>query len=413
MRAVCQGRVVDVTATALRSPPRTGTSHGGAPRHAPISRLNDDLTVRASAAGWALRIGLEHPQMEPEFEAVYYSGPAPTSLRALTVMGLVFDRVIFPGVYVPQTGVDIEGASRELDNLRRKYREGLKAKSPDDFHLLNLMSFAVNVEYLKDFLVFTGKPGRLGVDNPEVRRLTHELELAIYGPPPKNFFPTVSLGFARGLPGDADAGINSPSWISYPANALLHAGRTGTILINDNPNLPVLAVPAPVKANAKMLATIMAIESVNVVLPDVGVKTLAELAEFRLETKELVKPFRRAMVGLSRDLNAAILSDATLDDVWREAHFIVETTVQPALMELRADLDRAPRPWHRRAVDAAKGLPELAGAFLTLPTHLAVAKALASAMMVLADLRDDQLQKEGLAKRGGFHYLLKVQDLRK
>jgi len=347
--------------------------------------------------------------MEPQFDAVYYSGPSPSSLRSLTLLGLVFDRVIFPDVYIPQIGVDIEGAARDVEQLRRKFADGLQA-GPDDVHMLNLMTLALNVEHVKDFCVFTGNPGGLGVRGSEVHRLTHELELAIFGPPPPNVVRSVSLGFSRGLPGNADAGINSPSWISYPANALLYAGQQGAILVNDNPRLPVLAVGAPFKANAKMLATIMALESVEFALPDMAARSLPELAEFRSETKELVKPFRRAMLRLSKDLNAAILSDATLDDVRREAKFIVETTVAPALEDLKADLNRPARPWHRRAADAVKGIPELAGAFALLPT-LALAKALSTAMMLLADLRDDQLQKEGLAKRGGFHFLLKVGQL--
>jgi len=48
-----------------------------------------------------------------------------------------------------------------------------------------------------------------------------------------------------------------------PSECAALRGAAGAILVNDNPRLPVLAVGAPFKANAKMLATIMALESLS------------------------------------------------------------------------------------------------------------------------------------------------------
>jgi hypothetical protein len=183
--------------------------------------------------------------------------------------------------------------------------------------------------------------------------------------------------------------------------------------VNDNPNLPIPSVGgADLKANAKQLSTMMAIESVKFVLPNLRPLSLAELAAFRAETKDLVQPFRQAMLRLSKDLNAAILSDASLSDVQKEARFIVETTVAPELEQLKAELARPSRPWYRRVVDLTTALPEIVGGFATLPTEIAVAKALAKATKILANIRDDQLEREGIGKRGGFHYLLRMERLR-
>lgn len=105
--------------------------------------------------------------------------------------------------------------------------------------------------------MFTGNSGRLDVLEPDTEQLTHELELAVFGPPPKNFFRTVSLRFSKALPGDERAGVHGPSWLAYPANALLYARRTGTVLVNDDRSLPVPSVRgADVKAKAKQLAPI-------------------------------------------------------------------------------------------------------------------------------------------------------------
>jgi hypothetical protein len=344
-----------------------------------------------------------------QLEAVYYAAPAPTSLRALTLLGLVFDRLIFPAVYVPDGDVDLDATAKELDRIR-----ALPSRTIDNIHMLNLMALALNAEHLRDFCVFTGEPqwGREGVMEPGAKELAFELERAIYGPPPKNFMPMVSAGFAKGLPGGQKAAINGPSWITYPANALLYASNNGCVLVNDNPNLPILNVGGgDLKANAKQLATIMALESVQFVLPNIRPMSIPELAAFRAETKDLVQPFRRAMLRLSKELNAAILSDTPLNDVKKEARFIAETTVEPELEQLKADLARPNKPWYRRVVDLVTAAPSIAGAFATMPTSLAIAKALAKATIILADIRDSQLEQEGIGKRGGFHYLLRIERL--
>lgn len=323
-------------------------------------------------------------------EAVYYAAPAPTSLRALTLLGLVFDRLIFPDVYVPEGGIDLDATEKEFERIR-----GLPGHLLDtnDIHMLNLMRLALNAEHLRDFCVFTGRLGSLGPTEPGALELARELELAIYGPPPENFAPMFSSYFAKGLPGlpgvhGQRASINGPSWVPYPANALLYAARNGCVLVNDNPNLPIPSVGgADLKANAKQLATMMALESVNFALPNIRPLSLPELAAFRAETKDLVHPFRQAMLRLSKDLNAAILSDATLNDVQKEARFIAETTVAPELEQLKAELARPSQPWSRRVVDLVTAIPSIVGAFATMPTSLAIAKALAKVTTILADSR--------------------------
>jgi len=41
-----------------------------------------------------------------KLEAVYYPHVIPSGVESLTLMGLVFDRIHFPGVYIPKDGYD-------------------------------------------------------------------------------------------------------------------------------------------------------------------------------------------------------------------------------------------------------------------------------------------------------------------
>jgi hypothetical protein len=342
-----------------------------------------------------------------EFEAVYYAAPAPNSMQALTLLALVFDRVIFPSVYIAADGIDLEATERERERVSKLRHPG----DENTRQMLNLMVCAMNARHLKDFCRFTGELGSLADRDPEAGTLTHDLETLIYGPPPENFSRETTLSVSKGLPGNDSACIATPSWLSYPAHALLYAARTGTVLVNDNPHLPVLSVGSPdMRSNAKQLATILALESVRLVLPPLRALSPPELAEFREETKQLVQPFRRAMLKLSKDLHTAIASDAQLADVQREARFLVETTVGPELDEMKEALARPPQAWYRWVASAGRAVPEIAGAFATMPWNLAIATSLTRIAGLLADVRDSQLEREGIRKRGGFHYLLKIGD---
>jgi hypothetical protein len=50
-------------------------------------------------------------------EAVYFSAPIPHNLAVLTVLGAVFDKVYFPGVWMPKTGYDQKELETEIARL--------------------------------------------------------------------------------------------------------------------------------------------------------------------------------------------------------------------------------------------------------------------------------------------------------
>lgn len=343
--------------------------------------------------------------MNSGFEAVYYSQPVPSSLETLTVLSFIFDKIYFPGVYMPKSGIDEVEARKEIERIR-----SLGVRDIEDAQLINCMVFALHNKYLKDFCVFTGEFGWCGILEEGTKELTMLLEELIFGPPPPGFTPTPPMGFAKGLPGEKEAGVNGPSWISYPANALIYSVKNELLLLNDNPMLPVPALGnVSPENNAKMLSVILAIESVKMVLPKLKALTPQEIMEFREQTREYVRPFRLAMLRLSKDLNSAIRSDMDLGEVQKAANFLVETTVYPELEELRKIIHDSGKPWYRRAVDLAKSAPELASNFISMPKHLAIAHLLAKIASALVDLQDDRLRKESKMLRSGLYYLLKVE----
>ena len=107
-----------------------------------------------------------------------------------------------------------------------------------------------------------------------------------------------------------------------------------------------------------------------------------------------------------------LLSNMSMPEVQKAARFLAETSVYPELEGLRRMLEEPSRPWHKRAVGFFKDVPQLAGAFATMPKHIAIAKVLAKLGEVFADLRDEQLEREkGAMNRSGFYYLLRLPEV--
>jgi hypothetical protein len=100
----------------------------------------------------------------------------------------------------------------------------------------------------------------------------------------------------KGFPGeekDARYAISAPNTITYPANALVYASKNHLPLINDQEWLPVPGIASDAKSNAKLLATILAMESVRLVLPNLQPLPAPALRDFREEIAPDVRPFGR------------------------------------------------------------------------------------------------------------------------
>lgn len=338
------------------------------------------------------------------FEAVYYPNPVPDSLNSLTVLALVFDRLYFPGVYIPETGVDLGATRIEIDRIKNLGRH-----EPDDIHLINAMEWAIQAAPLRDFLVFDGKCGYLGVLEKGAEELAKELQLLIFGPPPPNFTPLITSGCSKSLPGEREASVNFPSWLTYPASALIYSAGRNLVLVNDKPGMPVPGLGGVgFKDNARVLSTVLALESVRLVLPPLRALAPAEIAELRELAREQLVPFRSAMLRLSRELNAAITACTTVEEVQKHAEFVAQTTVLPELMELRAFLTQPSRSRYLMAKEAVRSLPELATNFLKMDPLSASGRLLRKLAEILLDVGEKSGQRKEELNKAAFYYLVKI-----
>ncbi|PCJ22804.1 MAG: hypothetical protein COA96_13315 [SAR86 cluster bacterium] len=333
-----------------------------------------------------------------KLEVVYYSSPIPENLSFLTFLGLVFDRVHFPNVYIPNEGFDkdeVVAEVKRLDSLGRTDRSTI---------ILTQLAQAALIPELNEFCFFTGTEDQkvFGGDLTKASELVEALHIQMHGPFPENFEPSWIPGYSKGL--SYEASIDYPADFYYQCNALVYSAENNLPLINAMPNMPVPPITGvSAKNNTSFLSAIMAMECVNLVLPEIGELQPQQIVELRNELADEFAAFRQGLLRLARDLNSTI--DKTSDEleILSAAKFIVETEVHPNLLELKAALSKPQIGGLRRAFNFTKKVPSLVAAYTSLGAT-AAAPALVSALAEL--LISSQKQKS----RSNMYYLLKLED---
>jgi hypothetical protein len=263
-----------------------------------------------------------------QFQIVYYSLPFVAPPYTATALALLFEKILLPGVYLPERKLDPEALTEQIEELQARRRAGHR-DSQDAFMELGLRFFR-DYQDLEGVFVGTGKRGFLGTLEPGAEDLTRVFEEAIYGPPPQGFTPTPELG--ANFPA-LDDQINTPSWLSYPPNAYLYAQKRGLPLVSDNQVLPVperLVDPA----NADLVAAHLAISSVATVLPAIRPFTAQEIMLARDALAVDINSFHAAMSSYVDDVRGLFESSATESDVARDTDYVAKTKVVPALQNL-------------------------------------------------------------------------------
>lgn len=335
-----------------------------------------------------------------KLEAVFYTSPIPENLGILTFLGLVFDRVHFPNVYIPTEGFQPREVVEEIKRIER-----VGNRDYDTWLLSNLMRYTLNPG-LQEFCHFTGKDGQVfgGEDMKDAQNLVVSLQQLIHGPTPENFCPSFIPGNHKSI--SDEQYIDYPGEYYYQCNALLYAAKHRIPLINTNPSLPVPGVgdESP-KNKVKLLASIMAMECVNLVLPEIGELQPNQILEARSELSKCVTPFRISLLRLAKELNASIENSSSNDEVIAAAKFIAETEVYPSLLELKAELDKPKKGWLPRTWTLTKKVPSLIASYATLNLE----KAGPDTISALGDWLVAGFSQE--KPRSNYYYLLKLKEV--
>jgi hypothetical protein len=338
-----------------------------------------------------------------KLEAVYLSAPIPRNLAVLTVLGAVFDKVYFPGVFLPTSGFDQREVDKEITRL-----EGLADRREETHLLIGAMKLIKHAKLLAGFCEFTADPDDTFLrKDPVPEELVQAVYNSIHGPPRPGFIPMMSTCYAKGIDGGAETMVY-PGEYHYIARAIIHSGRTGVPLLNDIPGLqiPGMSDVTPVD-DSKLLAAILAVECTRIALPPTPLLRPEDLMEFRDANAALLRGFRRSMLRYAADLNGKI-KGMDREEFERHTKFFIETQIVPAMDELNVTMNDPTRPWHKRAIDGIKISSQIGGAFFAGGPGAALTKAItacAGQFFVEVAAKGD---KEEMLKRSGLSYLLRL-----
>lgn len=347
----------------------------------------------------------QNPQDE-SLDLVYYPSPVPLNLKSFTPLALIVDRIHFPHVYLPAEGYDFDAVRAEYERIAN-----LPQARPDlnTALLLQSMRLLPHVGQLRTFCNFTGDGHLFGAKDKDSRlkAIVDELDLLMFGKRPPNFEPVHETVSLKGLPG-GDEHFEYPGTLYYPATAIAYANDNGLPLVNDQPGLPVpsLGGDVPAKNNEKLLSTILAIECAGLILPNVKPLHPLQIVELREELRPYLRPFRMSLLSLAHDLNGAIQSSSSDDEIKEAAAFLVRTKVVPQLEQLKGDIENPDKPWYSWAFGITKYAPSLATAYASVPLALA-AGALTAICDVLVNVADAQRRQQRMA-RSGMYFLLRL-----
>ncbi len=197
--------------------------------------------------------------------------------------------------------------------------------------------------------------------------------------------------------------------------ALNVCADSGAVPVTDRADWPVpatLANKIDIRRFAKLQAASLAMQSLDIVIPVSTEITGEEILEVRYRLREQLIPFRRAMLSLAPSVRQGISSDSSMEEVHKEARYIVETRVAPTIHDLRDRLSKEDgRFWRRLILKSGMLVPRIILNWVTKDALTATISSLESAQEVTLDMIGRKSLLSSLKTQGGLGYLLSAGDI--
>ena len=160
--------------------------------------------------------------------------------------------------------------------------------------------------------------------------------------------------------------------------------------------------------NAQSLACILAMKSIELVLPSTKPANSEIILEARYKLREYLPVFWSSMLKLSVDLKNKISSDMPIEQIIFEGKEIVDTTVLPALIELKQKMRQEHQNWFHKIIHpVADGIKLLIGNPKLTPEGLLRA-GLYSSLDIIDGVYSQKRAVDLLKQDNGLTYLLEI-----
>ena len=201
--------------------------------------------------------------------------------------------------------------------------------------------------------------------------------------------------------------IQSDIVFKAASSSLKLAKDNDWILIGDDPDIPI---PIFSKENqtVKQLTSILAEECIQIAMPQCISLTPDELLEARDKLKDQLIPFRMTMQKLSSRLKQFVQDDIAYDDMKREALFIAESEVEPAIFEMKRRVEiEKDKFWIKVFGKTMSWIPFVAKSFLA-PTPDNIYKSIEKIYGDVGNIVEGR-NSISLAKEAGISFLLSTE----
>lgn len=165
------------------------------------------------------------------------------------------------------------------------------------------------------------------------------------------------------------------------------------------------------KATAKQLAALLAMKSVEMLLPSTKGADPELILEARHKLADHLPPFWSSMLKLSVEMKKLIRECRTSDEVIREAQETVDTVIRPALIDLQQKMIQERKDWFYKILSPVqKGLRLLVG-----NPPLTQQQLLTNALVLGADVTMNAAENmrtiDALKREAGLTFLLEANKL--
>lgn len=195
--------------------------------------------------------------------------------------------------------------------------------------------------------------------------------------------------------------------------ALICCEKEGAVPATDKKDMPLpisLLHSLNISRSAHIQAGALALRSIQLTLPAFKTLTSYEVLEVREKLKDELIPFRAAMLALAPRVRAGITANASMQDLFDEAQYLVETNVIPRLTELKRRLTLEKGVFWRKVIQTtASCLPNIMLKMTSGSGMIAAIEAAKLAGGLAAKTVDNDKLVQDLLANGGLGYLLSIE----
>lgn len=162
---------------------------------------------------------------------------------------------------------------------------------------------------------------------------------------------------------------------------------------------------------SKSLASLLAMKSVELVIPAMKEVEPEIILETRDRLKDQLPLFWASMLKLSTKLKSEINQDMKPNDIFFETQEIVDTTVLPALVELKNKIYKDKKSWFYKILNPAFDSVKMFMGNPELTTENLVITGLTTGMNITSNFIEQEYEIQKIKKEAGLTFLLRLDEL--